>query len=56
MAMLLASALAMPLSSGGIGGNLVVVGNILGGTVLVVLMSWFVYLRPEASEIESEME
>jgi formate/nitrite transporter FocA (FNT family) len=46
----------MPISLGGICDKLVVVGNILGGTVLVVLMSWFVYLRPEASEIESEME
>jgi hypothetical protein len=39
MAMLLASAWAMPISLIGIGGELVVVRNILGGMVLVVLMS-----------------
>jgi formate transporter len=47
--MWLASAGAMPISVGDAMSNLflVTVGNILGGTVLVALVYWSVYLRPE---------
>mgnify|MGYP001589453408 CR=1 FL=1 len=46
----LAAGSAAPLSVSGAIGNLVLVtiGNILGGTVLVALVYWFVYLRSEA--------
>jgi formate transporter len=45
----LAAGSAAPLSISGAVGNLmwVTIGNILGGTVLVALVYWFVYLRGE---------
>jgi formate/nitrite transporter len=47
----LAAGSAAPLSISGALGNLalVTVGNILGGTVLVALVYWFVYLRGEGA-------
>ena len=46
----LAAGSAAPLSISGAVSNLmlVTIGNILGGTVLVALVYWFVYLRGEA--------
>lgn len=48
----LAAGSAAPLSVSGAVGNLVLVtiGNILGGTVLVALVYWFIYLRGERQE------
>jgi formate/nitrite transporter FocA (FNT family) len=46
----LAAGSSAPLSVAGAVSNLllVTIGNILGGTVLVALVYWFVYLRSEA--------
>lgn len=54
----MASAGAAPLSLGAVVGNLVVVtaGNILGGTVLVALVYWSVYLRHETPQTEGVRE
>jgi formate/nitrite transporter len=51
----LAAGGAAPLSVSGAVGNLVLVtiGNILGGTVLVALVYWFVYLRGEGDRPSS---
>ena len=55
---MMASAGAAPLSLGAVVGNLVVVtaGNILGGTVLVALVYWSVYLRHETPQTEGVRE
>jgi len=52
----LAAGSAAPLSVSGAIGNLVLVtiGNILGGTVLVALVYWFIYLRGEGKSISSQ--
>jgi formate/nitrite transporter FocA (FNT family) len=49
--MALAAGSAAPISVVGALSNLalVTIGNILGGTVLVALVYWFVYLRHDAS-------
>jgi formate/nitrite transporter FocA (FNT family) len=46
----LAAGSAAPISVSGAVGNLllVTIGNILGGTVLVALVYWFVYLRGDS--------
>ncbi len=48
----LAAGSPVPISVAGSVGNLlwVTIGNILGGTVLVALVYWFVYLRGESGE------
>jgi formate transporter len=47
----LAIALGAPLDAGGVLGNLlpVIAGNIVGGSVLVALVYWLIYLRPSAA-------
>lgn len=54
----LAADRAVPLSLAGTVGNLAVVtiGNILGGTILVALVYWSVYLRPGVSQHDGEGE
>lgn len=55
ISILLASTGVTPISFAAVIGKLIVVmaGNIMGGTVVVVLVYWFVYLRRRALRVES---
>jgi formate/nitrite transporter FocA (FNT family) len=54
----LAAGSPAPISVAGSVGNLVwvTIGNILGGTVLVALVYWFVYLRAEGNGASARVQ